>query len=167
MLGSIQNRHLAALVQAYVRPPLVREIQEMVPTADVLVIDPKTWKLKPGVKWSDGQPFTSADALWTFNAVLQNKTNQLHGTIEAVADAFAFLGPHVLPHLHAPAELITPFRRDRHLERAVARVHQQESTAAIGTGEGLRVHMLAGIDGLSAGIQHPVAPGKPDEREAA
>ena len=36
-----------------------------------------------GIHWSDGKPFTSADALWTFNAVLKNKTNQLHGTIEA------------------------------------------------------------------------------------
>jgi peptide/nickel transport system substrate-binding protein len=43
-----------------------------------------TFHLRSGIHWSDGQPFTSADAAWTFNAVLQNKTNQLHGTIEAV-----------------------------------------------------------------------------------
>ena len=34
-------------------------------------------------------PFTSADALWTFNAVLENKTNQLHSTIEAVKSVSA------------------------------------------------------------------------------
>jgi peptide/nickel transport system substrate-binding protein len=43
-----------------------------------------TFHLRTGIHWSDGKPFTSADALWTFNAVLQNKTNQFHGTIEAV-----------------------------------------------------------------------------------
>jgi peptide/nickel transport system substrate-binding protein len=43
-----------------------------------------TFHLRSGIHWSDGQPFTSADAEWTFNAVLKNKTNQLHGTIEAV-----------------------------------------------------------------------------------
>ena len=36
-----------------------------------------------------GKPFTSADALWTFNAVLKNKTNQLHGRIEAVKSVSA------------------------------------------------------------------------------
>src|SRR4030088_1928848 len=29
-----------------------------------------TFHLRSGIHWSDGQPFTSADALWTFNAVL-------------------------------------------------------------------------------------------------
>ncbi len=48
-----------------------------------------TFHLKSGIHWSDGQPFTSADALWTFNAVLQNKTNQFHGTIEAVKSVSA------------------------------------------------------------------------------
>ena len=32
-----------------------------------------------GIHWSDGMPFTSADAVWTFNAVLENRTKQLHG----------------------------------------------------------------------------------------
>jgi peptide/nickel transport system substrate-binding protein len=48
-----------------------------------------TFHLRSGIHWSDGQPFTSADAEWTFNAVLQNKTNQLHGTIEAVKSVSA------------------------------------------------------------------------------
>ncbi len=39
--------------------------------------------------WSDGVPFTSADAEWTFNAVLDNKTNQLHTTISAVKSVSA------------------------------------------------------------------------------
>jgi peptide/nickel transport system substrate-binding protein len=43
-----------------------------------------TFHLRSGITWSDGVPFTSADALWTFNATLHNKTNQLHTTISAV-----------------------------------------------------------------------------------
>ncbi len=48
-----------------------------------------TFHLRTDVQWSDGKKFTSADPLWTFNAVLKNKTNQLHGTIEAVESASA------------------------------------------------------------------------------
>ena len=48
-----------------------------------------TFHLREGVHWSDGEEFTSADPLWTFNAVLNNKTNQLHSTIEAVESASA------------------------------------------------------------------------------
>ena len=48
-----------------------------------------TFHLRKGIHWSDGKPFTSADALWTFNAVRNNKTNQLHGTIEAVKSVSA------------------------------------------------------------------------------
>ena len=29
-----------------------------------------TWKLKPGLKWSDGQPVTSADAAFTYQAMI-------------------------------------------------------------------------------------------------
>ena len=45
--------------------------------------------LRTGIHWSDGKPFTSADPLWTFNAVLENKTNQLHTTISAVKSVSA------------------------------------------------------------------------------
>ncbi|MES2562917.1 MAG: ABC transporter substrate-binding protein, partial [Pseudomonadota bacterium] len=31
-----------------------------------------TWKLKPGVKWSDGEPFTAEDVKFTFD-YLSNK----------------------------------------------------------------------------------------------
>jgi peptide/nickel transport system substrate-binding protein len=48
-----------------------------------------TFHLRSGIHWSDGKPFTSADPLWTFRAVLENKTNQLHGTIEAVKSVSA------------------------------------------------------------------------------
>ena len=33
-----------------------------------------TWKLKPGVKWSDGQPFTAKDVVFTYQYVIDDKT---------------------------------------------------------------------------------------------
>ncbi len=33
-----------------------------------------TFKLKPGLKWADGKPLTSADVLWTWKAVIDEKT---------------------------------------------------------------------------------------------
>lgn len=40
--------------------------------------DGKTWtyKLRPGMTWSDGQPITSADAVWSFNAAMKNSALQ-------------------------------------------------------------------------------------------
>ncbi|MGC4111111.1 MAG: ABC transporter substrate-binding protein [Nocardioides sp.] len=33
-----------------------------------------TFKIHPGLKWSDGQPLTAADAAWTFNLIMHNET---------------------------------------------------------------------------------------------
>jgi peptide/nickel transport system substrate-binding protein len=33
-----------------------------------------TFKIHPGLKWSDGQPITAADAAWTFNLIMHNST---------------------------------------------------------------------------------------------
>ncbi len=43
-----------------------------------------TFKLKPGVRWHDGQPFTSADVKWTFEAIANQK-----GRIQDVAARIA------------------------------------------------------------------------------
>src|SRR5512143_2944928 len=40
-------------------------------SADGLTI---TWHLKPGLKWSDGEPLTSADVKFTWQAVMDPKT---------------------------------------------------------------------------------------------
>lgn len=34
-----------------------------------------TFKLKPNLKWADGKPLTSADVLWTWQAVIDEKTS--------------------------------------------------------------------------------------------
>ena len=33
-----------------------------------------TFKIRQGLKWSDGQPITAADAAWTFNLIMSNST---------------------------------------------------------------------------------------------
>ena len=38
-----------------------------------------TFNLRPGVKWSDGQPFTAADVAFTFNLINQNPTANYSG----------------------------------------------------------------------------------------
>ncbi len=48
-----------------------------------------TFHLRKGIHWSDGTPFTSADCVYTFNAVLKNQTNQLHTTIIGVTSVSA------------------------------------------------------------------------------
>ncbi len=48
-----------------------------------------TFHLRKGIHWSDGQAFTSADCVWTYDAVLKNQTNQLHTSISAVKSVSA------------------------------------------------------------------------------
>ena len=48
-----------------------------------------TFHLRNNIHWSDGKLFTSADALWTFNALLKNKTNQLVGGVPALKSVSA------------------------------------------------------------------------------
>lgn len=44
-----------------------------------------TWKLKPGVKWSDGQPFTANDVLFTYEFIINPATQATTaGSYEAV-----------------------------------------------------------------------------------
>ena len=52
--------------------------------------DEKTWtfKIRPGVKWQDGEPLTAADAAWTFNTILKDDLSTsvyLKGVKKAVA----------------------------------------------------------------------------------
>jgi peptide/nickel transport system substrate-binding protein len=60
---------------------LVPELAEVIPStenggisADGLTI---TWKLKKGLKWSDGQPLTSKDVKFTWESILDSKNNPL------------------------------------------------------------------------------------------
>jgi peptide/nickel transport system substrate-binding protein len=67
-----------------------------------------TFHLRSGIHWSDGKPFTSADPLWMFNAVLQNKTNQLVSGVPALKSVAAPNATTFVMHLSTPdAEFLT------------------------------------------------------------
>ncbi|MGA2503857.1 MAG: peptide ABC transporter substrate-binding protein [Anaerolineales bacterium] len=60
----------------------VPELASDVPSADNGGISPDgltiTWKLKPGLQWSDGEPLTSADVLFTWQFVMDPKNSPLN-----------------------------------------------------------------------------------------
>ncbi|MGW4028715.1 ABC transporter substrate-binding protein [Streptomyces sp. NPDC004838] len=64
------------------RPDLENSLTESYKTS----ADGLTWsfKLRSGITWSDGKPFTSADVKWTYQAALTNETNVLRGTVENI-----------------------------------------------------------------------------------
>jgi peptide/nickel transport system substrate-binding protein len=61
-----------------------------------------TFNLRPGVLWSDGTPFTSADVQWTYRAVLANQTNVLRGYLTNVGSVSAPGPLTVVLHLTSP-----------------------------------------------------------------
>jgi peptide/nickel transport system substrate-binding protein len=53
--------------------PLLAQQVPLLSNGGVKLVNGKmivTWKLKPGLKWSDGQPVTSADAVFTYKAMI-------------------------------------------------------------------------------------------------
>ncbi|MEK9163325.1 MAG: peptide ABC transporter substrate-binding protein [Chloroflexota bacterium] len=56
---------------------LVPELAEVIPSSENSGISPDgltiTWKLKKGLKWSDGQPLTSKDVKFTWESILDSK----------------------------------------------------------------------------------------------
>ena len=46
-----------------------------------------TWKLKPGVTWSDGQPFTSQDVVFTYQMIMDPANPVINRTDYAVMDS--------------------------------------------------------------------------------
>lgn len=49
-----------------------------------------TWKLKPGVKWSDGSPFTAADVVFTYEYITNPEVGAISaGTYETIASVEA------------------------------------------------------------------------------
>jgi ABC-type transport system substrate-binding protein len=58
-----------------------------------------TFKLRPGLKWSDGTPFTSKDVLFTYNLLANPKTTSVsagtYTAVEGVADFVAGKAPSI------------------------------------------------------------------------
>jgi peptide/nickel transport system substrate-binding protein len=72
-----------------------------------------TWKLKPGVTWSDGQPFTSQDVVFTFqmlmdpaNPVLNRSDYTVMKSVTALDDDTAVV---TYKRLYAPYRLAFPY----------------------------------------------------------
>lgn len=66
--------------------------------------DGKTWtfQLHPDITWSDGQPFTSADVKWTYDAARENTTNVMNAYVAGVASVDTPSPTTVVLHLKSP-----------------------------------------------------------------
>ncbi|MEK7439466.1 MAG: ABC transporter substrate-binding protein, partial [Chloroflexota bacterium] len=60
---------------------LVPELAEVIPSSENSGISPDgltiTWKLKKGLKWSDGQPLTSKDVKFTWESIMDSKNKPM------------------------------------------------------------------------------------------
>lgn len=66
--------------------------------------DGKTWTftLHSGITWSDGVPFTSADVVWTYQAVHNNTTNVMNAYLATMKSVDAPNATTVVLHLTTP-----------------------------------------------------------------
>src|SRR5579859_321177 len=62
-----------------------------------------TFNLRSGVKWSDGQPLTSADVVYTFNLILQKKVPDINGLLSVVSGVTAASGSTVTVNFKSAA----------------------------------------------------------------
>jgi peptide/nickel transport system substrate-binding protein len=72
-----------------------------------------TWKLKPGVTWSDGQPFTSHDVVFTYQMLMDPANPVLNRGDYAVMDSLTAPDDNTLvvtyKQLYAPYRLAFPY----------------------------------------------------------
>lgn len=66
--------------------------------------DGKTWtfQLHPDITWSDGQPFTSADVKWTYDAARENTTNVMNSYVAGITSIDTPSPTSVILHLSSP-----------------------------------------------------------------
>jgi peptide/nickel transport system substrate-binding protein len=83
----ITSDNASTLYQGRVWAPLTRIDPKTLEITGVLYEDKPTisadgakltWKLRPGVKWSDGKPITSADVVFTWEKMMDEKTKFLY-----------------------------------------------------------------------------------------
>jgi peptide/nickel transport system substrate-binding protein len=55
-----------------------------------------TFHLREGVKWHDGEPFTAEDVKFTYEAVMDEKTNTVRRPMFMLVKSMEILGPHLL-----------------------------------------------------------------------
>ncbi len=92
-----------------------------------------TFKIHPGLKWSDGQPLTAKDAAWTFNLIMHDADSR---HLERVAGGELQVrhraGRHDARHHHqaAPGQHALPEHPGlRHRDRSRARLEETTSPA--------------------------------------
>ena len=94
--------------------------------------DGKVWtiKLRTGVKWSDGQPFSAEDVAFTYNYVVKNEMMTMAITTVGIEEAEA-LAPDVVQHHLQQAQ----GRHDAHLPADPAQARVGEGRSAEGPDE--------------------------------
>ncbi len=55
-----------------------------------------TWRLKAGVRWSDGAPFTAGDVLATYRFIVDPRHRAVSRTVYAAIERLKVLGPHTV-----------------------------------------------------------------------
>jgi len=94
----------ALLSRLYTIDPSGRLVGDLVEAHEVSA-DGRTWtlRLRRGVRWHDGTPFTSADVLFTFAALRRTAPGTARWRDLDVIDRFEAPGPHAfVVHLKAP-----------------------------------------------------------------
>ncbi|HJP74475.1 MAG TPA: ABC transporter substrate-binding protein [Pseudonocardiaceae bacterium] len=96
-----------------------------------------TFNLQPNAKWSDGQPFTSQDAAFTFNLLKQNKainTNGVTPTDIKTPDAHTLVLDFATPQYANLYYIGSVYMVPEHIWQTVSNPSTWEDTDPIGTG---------------------------------
>jgi peptide/nickel transport system substrate-binding protein len=99
-----------------------------------------TWKLRPGVTWSDGQPFTSQDVLFTYEMLIDPANPVLDRSDYAAMDSVVAPDSNTVvvtyKHLYAPYRLAFPFVFPAHVFSGQTNIAQDpfNQGPTVGTG---------------------------------
>ncbi|MBV9359174.1 MAG: peptide ABC transporter substrate-binding protein [Chloroflexi bacterium] len=99
-----------------------------------------TWKLKSGVVWSDGQPFTSQDVVFTYGMIMDPANPVVNRSDYAVMDSVAASDDHTVvityKRLYAPYRLAFPWIFPSHVFNGQTDLSQDPFNRAetVGTG---------------------------------
>jgi peptide/nickel transport system substrate-binding protein len=99
-----------------------------------------TWKLKPGVTWSDGEPFTSQDVIFTYQMLMDPANPVLDRSDYAVMDSIIAPDANTVvvtyKQLYAPYRLAFPYIYPAHVFNGQTNVsdHPFNQAPTVGTG---------------------------------
>jgi peptide/nickel transport system substrate-binding protein len=99
-----------------------------------------TWKLKPGVTWSDGQPFTSQDVVYTYNMIMDPANPVINRSDYAIMDSVVAPDENTVvvtyKQLYAPYRAAFPYVFPAHVFNGQTNIAQDPFNRAetVGTG---------------------------------